>query len=458
MRLLPSSALALGLATIARVAEAQPQFLVNELSFGHTGRINDRGQGTVPGFSISGTPNLPEVLSNRLILTPPAPGNTRGAVWADRPNEYAKWVADVDFRTNGPERGGGNLNIWLVKGGNQAIGQASIYTVGQFEGLALVVDQYGGSGGMIRGFLNDGATDFKTHHSVDSLAFGHCNYPYRNLGRPSQIKMRQTDTVFRIEVDGRLCFESDKISMPAGYHFGITAAAAENPDSFEVFKMVVMTENLNAKGDAPPQQQQQQQQQQGANADAVREAKMRHFGRGRGAPPPPPAEELKDEQVPDEAADAITNAAAQFADLHNRLQSVNHQLSTIFRTVASNNAQSASRHDDTMGALEELARSLQGLQGLAGLPDRVAALEGEVAKVQRELKDMRADLRARVKDTEHALKGFVGDKHGNMLEHVAVQASPRHGKLIFVIIGSQILLVIGYIYYERKKTLPKKYL
>ncbi|RYP04475.1 hypothetical protein DL765_010182 [Monosporascus sp. GIB2] len=455
MRLFRSSALALGLATTARVAEAQPQFLVNELSFGHTGRINDRGQGTVPGFSILGTPNPPEVLSNRLILTPPAPGNTRGAVWADRPNEYAKWVADVDFRVNGPERGGGILNIWLVKGGNQAIGQTSIYTVGKFEGLALVVDQYGGSGGMIRGFLNDGTTDFKTHHSVDGLAFGHCNYPYRNLGRPSQIKMRQTDTVFRVEVDGRLCFESDKISMPAGYHFGITAAAAENPDSFEVFKMVVMTEDLNAKGNAPPQQQQQQQ---GANADAVRDSKVRYFGRGRGAPPPPPAEELKDEQVPDQAADAITSAAAQFADLHNRVQSLSHQLSTVFRTISNNNAQSASRHEDAMDALDELARTLRGLQGLAALPDRITALEGEIYKVHHELRDMRADLRARVKDTEHALKGFVGDKHGNMLEHVAVQASPRHGRLIFVIIGSQVLLVVGYIYYERKKTLPKKYL
>ena len=134
-----------------------------------------------------------------MILTPLAPGNTRGAVWAETPNEYARWVTDLDFRTNGPERGGGNLNVWLAKGGGQAVGQSSIYTVGQFEGLALVVDQHGGSGGMIRGFLNDGTTDFSTHHSVDSLAFGHCTYPYRNLGRPSQLKLRQTDAVFKVD-------------------------------------------------------------------------------------------------------------------------------------------------------------------------------------------------------------------------------------------------------------------
>lgn len=429
-------------------------------------RINPRGGDTVPGFSLYGTPNPPEVLSNKLILTPIAPGSTRGAVWADTPNQYAKWVADVDFRTNGPERGGGNLNLWLARGGPQEVGQASIYTVGQFEGLALVVDQYGGSGGMIRGFLNDGTTDFKTHHSVDSLAFGHCDYSYRNLGRPSQIKLRQTESVFKVEIDGRLCFETDKITIPAGYHFGITAAAADNPDSFEMFKMVVMTEDLEATGNAPPQQQQQQQnqqnqqqQQQQQKGEEVVEAKMRYFGRQRPGGVPPAGDDNKEDdqvQVPaDEAADAIKSAEAQFRDLHNRLQSVNHQLSTLFRTVSSNGNAATGRHEDAMRALDDLTKSLSGL---AGVPGRVSVLETEVGKIQRELKDMRSDLRGRVKESENALKNFLGDKHGNMLEHVAIQAAPRHGKLIFVIIGSQIVIVVGYICYERKKTSPKKYL
>ena len=38
MRLLSSPALALGLATTVKLAEAQAQFLVIELSFGHLGR------------------------------------------------------------------------------------------------------------------------------------------------------------------------------------------------------------------------------------------------------------------------------------------------------------------------------------------------------------------------------------------------------------------------------------
>jgi len=200
----------------------------------------------------TGTPETPQVLSNKVILTPPAPGNARGSIWASNPNKYATWVADVDFRVGGPERGGGNLNIWLARGGNSDIGQSSIYTISKFDGLALVLNQHGGSGGMIRGFLNDGTIDFKSQPNIDSLAFGHCNYAYRNLGRPSQIKFRQTQDNFRVEIDGRLCFESNKISIPPGYSFGITAASADVADSHEVFKMVVMTENLAATVEGSP--------------------------------------------------------------------------------------------------------------------------------------------------------------------------------------------------------------
>ncbi|KAI8628579.1 concanavalin A-like lectin/glucanase [Xylariaceae sp. FL1651] len=426
-------------------AAGQAQFLVSELSFGHTGRINDRGEATVPGFSIQGTPNVPEILSNKLILTPPAPGNTRGAVWADKPNQYRQWVADVDFRVNGAERGSGNLNIWLARRGNQEVTLSSIYTVGRFDGLALVIDQHGGSGGMIRGFLNDGTTDFKTHHSVDSLAFGHCNYPYRNLGRPSQIKLRQTAQVFKVEVDGRLCFESDQISIPPGYHFGITAASADNPDSFEVFKLVVMTEDLNAKSDGlppPPQQQQQQQQQQQSQAQT---------NYGRNNQNNPSTDDPFEDSVPDTSADTITSSKAQFADLHNRLQSVNHHLSTIFRQVASVNNVGEKRHEETSQMMNDLKQAMSKL-------DKLDWVTNEITKLQRDIQNMKSELNNKVRDSENNMKKFISTNHGSMLEHVATQATPRHGTLIFVIIGSQIVLVLGYIYYERKKTSPKKYL
>lgn len=51
----------------------------------------------------------------------------------------------MDFRATGPERGGAKLAIWLVKDGQRDVGTSSIYTVGKFDGLALVIDTYGGT-------------------------------------------------------------------------------------------------------------------------------------------------------------------------------------------------------------------------------------------------------------------------------------------------------------------------
>ena len=57
---------------------------------------------------------------------------------------------------NGPERGGGNLQLWYTKEGQSAIGTSSIYTVGKFDGLVLVVDTYGGKVGSARHFQGIG--------------------------------------------------------------------------------------------------------------------------------------------------------------------------------------------------------------------------------------------------------------------------------------------------------------
>ena len=56
----------------------------------------------------------------------------------------SEWSADFEFRATGPERGGGNLQIWYARDGKAVVGTSSIYTAHNFDGLVLVVDTYGG--------------------------------------------------------------------------------------------------------------------------------------------------------------------------------------------------------------------------------------------------------------------------------------------------------------------------
>lgn len=459
---LPSSLAVL----VAGLAQVQAQYLINELSFGYgnrygpswcldrmtagtdamplLSRINPDGGNSIPHFSMQGRPNVPELLSNKVILTPVSPGNQRGAVWSDKTLQQQSWIADVEFRANGPERGGGNLNIWLVKDGSHVVGSNSIYTTGRFEGLSLVIDQHSGSGGMLRGFLNDGSVDYMSQHSVDNLAFSHCSFSYRNLGRPTQIKLRQTETKFSVEVAGRICFESDKIHIPSGYNFGVTAASAENPDSFEVFKLVVLTgENSHDSSNT------QQQQPPSTNQDSNAKRPKMTFGRsGQNV-----AEDPYDNVIPDEDADKITSTKAQFADLHNRIQSVNHHLTTIFRSMAQNAGVFEQRHAETSAALDELKNLLHSSSSVSGgaagsinrVADKVDALERRLGDVERELRSLRNELTARVRDSENAIKYHVSDKHETLSSHVEAHAKKGHTKFLLVVVCCQVVMAGVYV-------------
>lgn len=108
--------------------------------------------------------------------------------------------------------------------------------------------------------MNDGTIAYNQHSNVDSLAFGHCDYAYRNLGRPSVIKIEQSSSLFQVTVDDKVCFQTSKVILPAGNQFGVTAATPDNPDSFEIFKFVV-TSGAQATAQFAEQTMQQQQQQ-----------------------------------------------------------------------------------------------------------------------------------------------------------------------------------------------------
>lgn len=65
----------------------------------------------------------------------------------------------------------------------------------------------------MRGFLNDGKTDYSIHHNVASLAFGHCDFTYRNQGNLSKLKIIHTFQGLKVETDGRICFETKDVSL-----------------------------------------------------------------------------------------------------------------------------------------------------------------------------------------------------------------------------------------------------
>ena len=330
--------------------------------------------------------------------------------------------------------------MWLVNGGDRDVGTSSIYTVGRFDGLGLVIDAHGGSGGMIRGFLNDGTVDYSMHHNVDELAFGHCLYSYRNLGRPSQLKMRQTGNMFQVEVDGTLCFESDKFSLPPGNQLGITAATSDNPDSFEVFKLAVMADSSQYAANSINQQQGQYQQQQ-------KIPKQNPYGQNPGSG----GGDDGFEEPADEDPEVFSSSLAQFADLHNRLQAATHQVSAVYRTASRHASSDERRHAEVKELLAEM-------RGELGKLDQLVELQRRISDLEREIRGVRGELGSRMTANERAFQGSLKDHHAT-LSQALLDSVPGHGRIVVVFLATQVILVVAYVVYKRRKSIgARKYL
>ncbi|KAK2808052.1 hypothetical protein FQN50_005134 [Emmonsiellopsis sp. PD_5] len=425
-----------GIANILALASvfasaAHADAIVERTSFGQNGRISSDKR-LIPGWQVSGRDHSPEKMSDRIILTPPYSGNKRGALWAEDPVTQNQWTVDFNFRANGEERGSGNLQIWYAKDGQAKVSTSSIYTVGAFDGFALTIDTHSGRGGTIRGFLNDGTVTYNSHQNIDSLAFGHCDYAYRNLGRLSRIQIKQTLSTFEVLVDQKRCFASDKVILPPGNTFGITAASADNPDSFEIFKFALSVPdgantNSNTPGVGEPYLRQQvpgnRQQQQNANAANPAAATFNT-----------------------EAIDTRLN------ELQNRIQIIVSSTERLLSEIQSLSKKVDDRHQE---ALQKLANR-----------DQANNMEQRMQRIEKALEAVQKDVKSRELLVQfNKLQDSLKKSHSGMMEHLQststemLSSTPRMGLFIFFIVAFQLLLAGTYVLYKKRRAnMPKKFL
>ena len=406
--------------------------IVNDLSFGQAGSISPNSRG-IPGYSVKSSNNHQvQILSDRVILTPPVPGSVQASLWAESVIWTETFSAELEFRASGQDGGSGNLNLWFVRD-RAAVGESSVYNIGNFDGLALVIDQYGNKGGSVRGFLNDGSQNYASKGNQESLAFGHCDYSYRNLGRPSKLTITSHDGL-TVSIDDQPCFASPSIQLPAGYFFGITARTPENPDSFEINKFAVWTgiphEHKNVLKGMPGGPPRQQRSNDGNNNNSPRLEKLdaSHFP---GAP----------EAVPDSAADEIRSSEAQFADLHNRLQGLTHQIANVFGEFHSLNVKMDAQKDEV----------LRGMPAMPAMPNqKIDEIGRRLENLERSVEAMRKgvegnDYKQELKGLKGAIEGMKGGFSGELPEDLVHGASPLEPPSLFdriIWLGCFVLTVV----------------
>ena len=229
--------------------------------------------------------------------------------------------------------------------------------------------------------MNDGSLDYKNYHSVDSLAFGHCDYSYRNLGRPSKLQIRQEGTTFEVIIDDKLCISTDKvpnlpnprpsgvaanaimqIRMPPDYHFGITAASAETPDSFETYKFMLFTsKSITREEPKRPQ-------------EPVAEQPQIHVN----TPPDTPSSSI--------------DQSKQFEDLHDQLQTLTSLVDNLVSEVKVLADKSEGRHQELARNVMSVERLIAMDQRLQGIENTVRDYQGQFSSLQSVLKDSHSSL------------------------------------------------------------------
>ena len=275
--------------------------------------------------------------------------------------------------------------------------------------------------------------DFKNHHHVESLSFGHCDYSYRNLGRPSKVQMKQDNSGFEVSVDGNSCFRSDKVLLPSNNYFGITAASSDTPDSFEIYKFALSTTPSVSREEPRRAWYREQQQPQDSNTD------------NQATPPSPVAQPFDPQQQQQQQQPLLS--ASQLADLQSRLTSTTQSLDTLSTTLLSR-----------LDILSSLISSSATADQVRALEARLSQLEAQLGGLQKEI----GDHGGRVNDIHVKL----GEKHDALLEGLQERVvdairrrGPRAGVLVLMVVVVQIGLVgMWYVWRKRKEGGTKKYI
>ncbi|KAF5094804.1 hypothetical protein D0Z03_001985 [Geotrichum reessii] len=221
----------------------------------------------IPNWQLKGST---KVQSDRLTLTDLGKQNQWGAAWSNVANNYDKWTIDIDLSVAGPISPGGGFALWYT---TKMGASGPVYGANdKWDGLGIFVDSVGSDSesdtGSLRAYLNDQSLEYTKASNPLERAFATCAIKYRNTGYKNTVKISYQTGFFRIKINDALCFQTDKISLPKGGYFGVSASNTEYADSFilsrvQVYADIVppISEDSLPKGqtqaDAPLQQQQQ---------------------------------------------------------------------------------------------------------------------------------------------------------------------------------------------------------
>lgn len=155
------------------------------------------------------------------------------------------------------------------------------------------------------------------------------------------------------ESHSHISLKHSQVKLPPDYSFGISAATAETPDSFEAFKFTLTT---------LPSSPQRENQAQQAPTETVLPT------------------------LADTLASSFKSQDSQFEDLHNRLQVLAHAMDALYREITKLAKESEGRH-------QQLAQNSPVTEKLNAMDQKIQTIESIVREHSGQLANLQAILR-----------------------------------------------------------------
>ncbi|KAG0048365.1 hypothetical protein BGZ83_006670 [Gryganskiella cystojenkinii] len=409
------------------------------------------------------------VAEDFIRLAPSVP-RLRGSVWRESANNYKEWEVEFSFKAYGQGQvGGKGLAFWYTQ--EKAIEGKVFGNKAQWTGLGVFLDTSDPanrrSNSVIYGIMNDGTKDFPKNPTQNTNSFGGCLRDYKNSAGPVVMRISYVGSVLRVAVDtvnkGKkpvMCFEHKDLELPTGYHFGVSAEAAENgsPDDHDLFSFEVFEVNPSAKAAKPLRPHEAEMIRKGEQAK-VEIADKEAFEEVQ------KIVEEQEQKLKEETDGPASLSAAQVAatvsdtqfriieslnNIHNKLESLGAPAQPPESTAKS--------LEDINQKITTMVSSLQAMEGVVqGLVDHIMAQGGlptsggaggvDLTKV---LKEELHNLNAKMEDMD-TRQSFQHRLTQNRL----VNSTSWMSYVVYLILA-QVLGMSAYMWYKKKTEINEK--
>ncbi|KAF9183535.1 hypothetical protein BGZ51_003990 [Haplosporangium sp. Z 767] len=395
-------------------------------------------------------------------LAPSVPG-LYGSMWRSSPNVHKEWEVEFSFKAFGQSYiGGKGLAFWYTE--ERAVDGPVFGSKDKWKGLGVFLDTSDPANQRthpaIYGFMNDGTTPFPSNPTLQS--FSGCLRDYKNSPVPVVVRVSYIGQTLTVAVDafGRgkklvTCFEKKDISLPTGYHFGLSAESAGTgtPDDHDLYTFEVYEVNPPPKtqkhmrpheeemikkgGEVKVNENDRQTFEEVQKIVEQQEQKIRGDSDG--------SRNLSPAQVAAAVSDTQHRIIESLNTIHNKLESLGAPMQP---------PESTSRSlSEINQKLSTMAQSLQAMENVVqGLVEHIMKQGGvrDSPDISKVLKEELRNLNNKMEDMDHR-QSF---QH-RMTQNRLVSSTSWVSYIVFLIVV-QVVAVSAYTWYKKRIEMNEK--